>query len=246
MIVNQIKDGWEIIFQPAHGLLAAQIAHKYQADKFVKNYLIETVTAIQSHDDHQIDFDKKNYVTDVGAPKDFSLETSNQNKICQQVSNVTAEAFRKSCWTGVLVSYHCEYLYRKADPKKKLRKLLDQLKKKRKEIFNSTSFTKEQMRSSYDILRFCDRLSLILTRKNIPENNRKIEIITNHQGQMFFLKKCKEGHLKVEPWIFDEKKIMIKVETMILNQLHFKNDKDLQKAISKGKIAEKRWIIKKT
>ncbi|MDB4999689.1 MAG: hypothetical protein JWR76_766, partial [Mucilaginibacter sp.] len=52
MIVNYTEQGWEIITQRAHGLLAAQVAMQWRK-KDRPNRWVETVIAIADHDDAQ-------------------------------------------------------------------------------------------------------------------------------------------------------------------------------------------------
>ena len=50
MIVNYSSEGWEIITQRAHGLLAAQIATNWKFD-FPAHRRTDTILAIAEHDD---------------------------------------------------------------------------------------------------------------------------------------------------------------------------------------------------
>lgn len=246
MIVNQIQSGWEIVYHPAHGLLAAQIAWQLRPEMFVANYRPQTVAAIESHDDHQIDFEAFNYVTEVGAPRDFTLIEHTAESLFQQVKRVTDEAYRKSCWTGLLVSNHCCFLYEKEQVAKKLRKLLDDLVGKRDSLLEHTEFTAKHLETSYDLLRFCDRTSLILTRRNLPEMQRAVEIITFADGTTYSLRQREDTSLSVDPWPFASEEFTVRVDTTRLDQLEFADDKALQAAIEAAEIIERRWTFRQT
>jgi len=46
MIVNPTQNGWEVIYQPAHALLAAQIATHWRANQRPKRWLETTKPTI--------------------------------------------------------------------------------------------------------------------------------------------------------------------------------------------------------
>ena len=52
MIVNQVEQGWDIVFQRAHAILAAQIALGWKVSERPEPWT-ELVAAIADHDDGQ-------------------------------------------------------------------------------------------------------------------------------------------------------------------------------------------------
>src|SRR5687768_13020822 len=76
MIVNQRNDGWEVIFQRSHALLAAELAG-YWREEYRPPLWIPTLAAIIQHDNQeQYDWDNTAHLTDTGAPLDFTLSTA--------------------------------------------------------------------------------------------------------------------------------------------------------------------------
>ena len=73
MIVNYTEQGWEIITQRAHGLLAAQVAMDWRKKDRPERWT-ETVIAIAEHDDASIELEADDLLTPQGGPVNFRNE----------------------------------------------------------------------------------------------------------------------------------------------------------------------------
>jgi hypothetical protein len=247
MIVNQIKTGWEIIHHQAHGLLAAKIAMQFPESDFPKGYRAETIAAILCHDDHQDDYEHNNYVTDIGAPRDFTLAKSTKTQKYKRTKRVICAAYEKSRWTGMLVTYHFNFLYKGAEGLgKRLKKYLKEERKISNKLLKEMSLKPSALEDTYQIMRFCDRCSLILTRDNIPEMGRKVEIITMHDNVKHELKKDKKENILVKPWCFAENKFEATVEVQLLTKLEFKDDQELEKSLKNANVERRIFHFKKS
>ncbi len=80
MIVNPHPEGWEIILHYTHGLLAGKIAMRLRTD-MRSGFWEDIFTAIIEHDDHLLDFGEKDYLTDAGAPMDFTLDQRSDDQL---------------------------------------------------------------------------------------------------------------------------------------------------------------------
>ncbi len=109
MIVRQTKDGWVIFSHSSHGLLAGQIAYELADDFRSKNW-VDTLTAIIEHDDRQLDFTEKNYLTKTGMPCDFLLENRTVSEIIKRSERLLYQAECKSTWVALLIIHHIRYL----------------------------------------------------------------------------------------------------------------------------------------
>jgi hypothetical protein len=78
MIVNPTQTGWEVIYQPAHALLATTIASHWWEDQRPTRW-IETLVALAQHDDETENWTGCDHLTEAGAPLDFAL---NKNPPC--------------------------------------------------------------------------------------------------------------------------------------------------------------------
>ncbi len=254
MIVNTSTQGWEIIFQPAHGLLASKIGFYWQKKDHPKRWL-ETLTAIAEHDDEQIEWKKDNYITEVGAPKDFSLP---QKFSLEQPKNVFATSRYKSQWIALMISMHMTYLYEPLIKNGYTKELgltknqyqetiefLDVQNENQKLFRKNLKVTKKEAQQSYNLIHVCDRCSLILCRENIPEDGRKVEIFVLPSGEKSYLHQREDQTICITPWIFEEDEFEVSVEVHCLSQLKFESDKELADALPSATVIEKKWIFKK-
>jgi hypothetical protein len=109
MIVRNVESGWEIVFQSAHALLAGQLAsHLRQSAKI--RYWPETLAAILDHDDHKEAFGNNVYLTELGAPKDFTQFRFTARERCEEVRRRIDSGYRKHRWVGLLAARHAQEL----------------------------------------------------------------------------------------------------------------------------------------
>ena len=109
MIVRSIDAGWNIFFHEAHGLLAARIAESLAVNEDLP-FWFEMKQAISVHDDHKVclEWDSRNYVTEAGAPKDFTL-ISMDDRMRVAEAHAFVEPQRKTvgldCWSRSTTIY---------------------------------------------------------------------------------------------------------------------------------------------
>lgn len=72
MIVNYKPNGWEIITQRSHGLLALQLALHWPSAG--RKRWAELLAAIAEHDDAQTELERDDLLTAQGGPMDFSMK----------------------------------------------------------------------------------------------------------------------------------------------------------------------------
>src|SRR5690606_11731620 len=100
--------------------------------------------------------------------KEFSL---------QQAQNVVQVAQYKSRYVALLISMHVSYLYENMrGESKELDQLLDQQQKNQQQWRKSLKINKQEAEAAYRLLHWCDRCSLILCRRQLPEDERQREI----------------------------------------------------------------------
>lgn len=242
MIVKPHPEGWEIIFQRSHGLLAAQIGFYWQQAQRPVRWL-ETLVAIAEHDDAQEDFTGHNYITEAGAPKNFKMDAIS----LEQPRKITDYAYRKSRWVGLMDSMHVSFIY---EPKrgldKAMDKLLDEQREKQKQTRNALKVTQKEAQYAYKLVEWCDAFSLLLCQDLIQPEERKMDISRGPDGTIHRVwQRQPDQTLAVEPWCFEAGTFEVRIETRLLRQLAFKDDFELEKALKAAEIIEKTWRFKK-
>ncbi|GAB5441884.1 MAG: hypothetical protein Fues2KO_22330 [Fuerstiella sp.] len=242
MIVQHVETGWEVIFQPAHGLLAADIGRRL-AGGLQCEYWFETLTAINRHDDSKVAFRSKQrtYVTEAGAPRNFDQVSMSDQQRFEEVHNRLENAYRKHRWIGLLESQHADFLYAGSDVSKDLKQLLKDEKQRRRRTLKELDSTSDQLQAAYEVFRWCDRLSLILSRGRLPEMGRRLEIMTFSDDTRSDIFQSDDGAVHVEPWPFEADAFDVSVEVHQLKQLAFDDDEELEMALRSAPTLVRSW-----
>ncbi len=232
MIVRSVNNGWTIVFHTSHGLLAQQIANVLDEARDLP-FWFETQVAIGLHDDVHQDYAKgqRKHLTDAGAPRDFTLVPINDGGRVAQTQQRIDEAFRKHSWLGVLQSKHAECLYRGEDAARDMQRLLDEEAKRRAVTLKRLEIEPAIVQTSYDWMRFCDRLSLILCGSDVPAMTRRLEIISDDVGRRFEIWRDDTEHLRIAPWPFARATLELSVECRTLVELSYTDDAALETAL---------------
>ncbi|MET4074333.1 DUF3891 family protein [Hymenobacter sp. UYCo722] len=245
MIVNYTAAGWEIIYQQAHALLATQLAYAW-LPTLPPDRWVGLLAAITQHDDEQAAWRGRggHYgLTAAGAPanftqKEFSLE---------QATGVLAAARFQGRWRSLLTSLHLSCLYEGLrGQKKELDGFLDELRTRQQQWRRELKLSKKEADQAYTLLHWCDRLSLILCRHEIPEMARAVEIHRGPDGTMYTLAQPEaDGPVVVSPWPFQAAEIEVSVEASVLTQLQFADDAALAEALRTAPIETRRWVLRR-
>lgn len=237
MIVNAIPEGWEVIYQQAHGVLAAQLAYHLKPELQCR-YWVETIIAIANHDNRQKAWRGKDGLTEAGAPADFTLLPTT----LEQAQALMQAVRFQSRWVTLLTSMHMSYLYeRQRGQQKNTDKFLDEQQALQQEARQSIGISQEEAEKAYAILQWCDRLSLILCRKELPADERALEITKGPDGETYFVKQRKDTTVHVEPWPFAAAQLQVQVEFRVLEQLQFKDDAALAEALHQAEVKHKEF-----
>ncbi|GHA66292.1 DUF3891 family protein [Pontibacter akesuensis] len=241
MIVNPIPEGWEVIYQQAHGMLAAQLAY-YLQPELQCGHWVETLVAIANHDNRQRTWRGKDGLTPAGAPADFTLQP---NTLEQARALMDAVRFQ-SRWAAMLTSMHMSYLYEsRRGESKETNAFLDAQQELQKNCRQSLRISHKQAARAYAIMQWSDRLSLILCRNELPADARELEITTGPDAQVYFVKQLENEQITITPWPFTPKQLEVQVEYRVLEQLQFKDDAELAQALQQAEVRYKTWRFSK-
>lgn len=239
MIVNTTSKGWEIIYQRAHGLLAVQFAHFWREDQRPERW-IETLAAITEHDDGQESLHGSHHLTDAGAPKDFTFYEFD----LFQARKVTQTAEYKSRWVALLISKHTSYLYEPLRGKStEVDDFLDLQIQQQNKLQKELKVSSKEIEQAYNLLKWCDRCSLILSKNQLPKDEKSLEIEKGPDGKNYMIYQKKDLSVSVNPWPFQENNFRVWVEVRELSDLKFKNDKELEKALRSASVKIKEWNL---
>lgn len=244
MIVNLAQDGWDVIYHRAHALLAAQLAGQWRrADAPVR--LFETIAAISHHDDLEKEW-TGNHLTKSGAPLDFTLGESSLDGSLKAVKKHIEASRYRSRWVTLLISMHVCFLNQNnRDQSEDWRQFLEDQQQDQAQWRQELDVTEEEAQRCYQFMQWCDRLSLILTQRQIPEDGRALEITHGISQQRYDLRQMENGHLSVEPWPFETDQFTVNVDSAHLSQLQYESDEALTIALKQAPVQSLEWTFAK-
>jgi hypothetical protein len=241
MIVRYAKDGWEVITQRAHGLLAAQLAFHWQI-KARPGRWVETLLAIAEHDDVEIELDGEELITPVGGPINYSMKNFDESR-CGRLTMLTAV---KSRYIALLVSLHMEFLYRdEAKTNDKARLFINEQKKTRKILQKGLGLSDKEIKNIYYLLEWCDALSLLICQGQMPPENRAVEISTGPDGKSYEMIQLDHNVLTVDPWPFESSHFTVGYEYRSIKQIVFKDSAEFRAAFREAPVTDMHWTIRK-
>jgi hypothetical protein len=246
MIVNSTPAGWQIIYQQAHALLAMQLAWHWPPT-LPPDRWVGLLAAIAQHDDEQAAWRGRgghHGLTAAGAPANFTQKEFPR----EHAAGVLTAARFQGRWRCLLTSLHLSCLYEGLrGQKKEIDAFLDDLKARQEQWRRALHLTKAEAQQAYDLLHWCDRLSLILCRHEIPEMGRALEIHHGPDGRRYDLRQPQGPGtpVLVAPWPFRASEIEVSVEASVLTQLQFKDDAELAEALRAAPIETLRWTLAK-
>jgi hypothetical protein len=239
VIVNLVDTGWEIIYHRAHALLAAQIAGNWHTPDDTAR-LVDTIAAIAHHDDLEREWHGGN-LTKAGAPFDFTLDDSlSVPALYQHVE----DALYRGRWVALLVSMHMSFLN---EGRRGQTPELDQFLDKQIELQTawrkSLKLDKADAEQAYAMMQCCDRLSLILCQRQLPEGERFLEISKGPSGDQHDVLLRGDNTVLVKPWPFQDKKFTVRVDASYLTQMAFESNKELVEALQQAPIHSIQWTF---
>ncbi|MGA7934486.1 MAG: DUF3891 family protein [Kovacikia sp.] len=241
MIVNLTENGWEIIYHRAHALLAAQLAGQWRKSDSPER-LYETIAAISHHDDLEQEWEG-NELTEAGAPLDFTL---NSDSSLEKLKALITSARYRGRWVTYLTSKHIYFLNQAQQGKSpEWEAFLKQQLKSQEQWRKELGIDKDKAERAYQFMRWCDRLSLILAQKKIPDAGRALEITSGIDGQRYDIRGLADGRVTVEPWPFEADQFTVNVEACQLAELKYRDNNSLVKALQQAPIKVLEWTFVK-
>jgi len=241
MIVNYKSNGWEIITQRTHGLLAMQLALNWKVSERGKRWP-ELLIAIADHDDAQIELQREDLLTGQGGPVDFKMRSFS----LEHGQRTIEFARSKSRYIALICSMHLDFLAGEAGMQTKaVQKFIAVQKAMRTTWRKQLDLSEKEVKSDYRLLEWCDAFSLLICQRDNQPEERWVEISHGPDGRSYKMAQPSAGVLTVQPWPFDKDQFEVWFERREVQQLKFHSCEQFKKALLKCPIKEKSWLIKK-
>lgn len=243
MIVNELENTWEIIYQRSHANLAAILVAAWQKKDHVPRWT-ELIIATAQHDDQEMFWSDTKHLSDEGIPLDFTESELDTRRI--QAESVIENAYRQGLWIALLISCHNSFLYEpNRGEDKNLDEFLDQQKQNQETWRKTLGYSRKTVDSAYTFVRWADALSLILCRRELPEYGQYVDVAPDKYGNMIQLTQRPDNTLSLTPWILEDDELEVSVEARYLEKHNFSNEIAFQKALSEATIKDRVWCFKK-
>lgn len=239
MIVKSIPVGWEVIYQRAHGLLAAELAFQWKVANR-SPYFMKTLLAIAEHDDGVPESRSPENLTEAGAPKHFQL----LGRSAQQYRSVMEISTAKSRWNALMTSLHMTFLYEdKKYEDKDIEEFIKEQHLYQKKLIKELGVSRKEAEKAYRFVEWCDALSLLLCMDKIQPEQRRMDISTGPRGTMHQIWQDEKDRLRVEPWPFEPDSFTVEVEYRELAQLQFKNTDEMDECLRQAAVKTRTWAF---
>ena len=222
MIVRYTVDGWEIVTQRNHGMLAADICARWKLEDQPKRW-VETLVACAGHDDAFNELDGGDLITESGGPKNFNMGEFSEESAQKQLDL----AITKSSFAALLTLKHIEFIHGDSPAAKAY---LQRQNKLEKDLLGFADSTPEEVENAYQLLEFCDAFSLLICQNILQPEARSQEISSGPDGtsyEVITMGDC----LKVTPWPFEVNEFPISYEIRCLQQLSYKTSAAFEKTL---------------
>lgn len=242
MIVNYTEQGWEIVTQRAHGLLAAQVALHWRTKDRPTRWT-ETLLAIAEHDDAQIELQSlDDLLTQQGGPKDFKMKKFDPEH-CQRLHDFSIS---KSRYIALLTSMHMQFLHSaEMGTNPQVKPFIDEQIKLQNVWRKELGLTVAEANGAYGLMEWCDAFSLLLAQHEVQPENRVVEVSQGPDKEQYKLMQNTNGSLTVKPWPFDTLSFSLTLETRLLPTLQFSSPDRFKKEFEAAEVTEKTWRMQK-
>lgn len=241
MIVNYKQSGWQVITQRAHGIVAAQLAFQWRVKERPSRW-VETLLAIAEHDDAENELDGENLLTEAGGPLNFAMKRFELPHL-EKMALMTAT---KSRYISLLTSLHMCYLYEKDQGDIPGATTFLQEQKKLQELWRKElDLSKEAVAKAYDLLEWCDALSLLICKGDLQPEQRCMEISAGPDKNRHQLVQVDATTLAVNPWPFEANSFTISYETRLIPQIQFASSAAFREAFLAAEIQTQTWQLVK-
>ena len=177
---------------------------------------------------------------------DFTLGEASPEGSLETIKKHLEDSLYRGRWVTLLTSMHVCFLNQdKREISADWRSFLETQVHNQEQWAKELGIAKEEADRSYQFMRWCDRLSLILAQQQIPDGGRALEITHGIDQQRYDLRCLENGNLTVEPWPFENDEFTVNVECCHLSKLKYDSNDALTTALKQAPIAIREWTFTK-
>jgi hypothetical protein len=105
--------------------------------------------------------------------------------------------------------------------------------------------SKEEAEKIYALMEWCDACSLLICQKQLPPEQRAVEISHGPDKVKYRLYQLTEDQLTLEPWPFEVASFTVQYESRTINRLQFKTSEEFRQAFLEAPVRDTVWQVVK-
>lgn len=226
MICKRHAEGWEIIYQRNHALLAADMLADWAEARRPQPWF-QLLNACSQHDHGWMENEKDPLVDEQGHPVDF-LHMTVESSIAMSRRNLrNAEA--QSRWCAILVARHLEYLSTFKDDAESSA-FGTEVQRLRRDWMAEVGAKEAHVEEMYELLCWADSLSLLVC---CEASDFTRSLALRAQGQEFSAREVGGGVWTVSPWPYRSDRLHLEYEVRLLSQPRFADAQAFRETLSR-------------
>jgi hypothetical protein len=203
---------------------------------------VETLLAIAEHDDAENELDGENLLTSAGGPLNFAMKKF-ELAHCEKLSSLTVT---KSRYIALITSLHTEFLYGKEKSlNAQANAFLEEQTRLQNKWLKELGIERAEALRIYDLLEWCDAFSLLICQAEMQPEERRVDISTGPDKEMYQLVQSDDQTLSVHPWPFETGSFTVRYDYRLVEQIQFRSSEEFREKFLLTDVKEKEWIIRK-
>ena len=243
MIVNVLADDrLELIYQPSHALLSAQVAARWRWEQRPERWW-QTLVAISQHDNGWVEPEREPSLTGSGRPANFTERTTEE--ALAQWRRGVARGAHQGQWIGLLIARHAWRLYQtQRGEEAAIDAWLEEIEVQQEAWMAALGVSEEEVARADALMRWCDWFSLVLCWRRLPADGSAVSLGAGPDGTRYEAWTVGGGEVAVSPWPFTEPRFDVTAEVRTLGQVHFESSRALQEALGMATVETRTWTVR--
>lgn len=241
MICNRREDGWELVYQNAHGLVAMELLRPWRSAERPARWG-DVLYATAQHDNGWQEWEPGDHLTALGTPRHF--EETTPTDTVRQSEMALGRVRHASLFAGLLLMEHFKTLYVDMEDAG-VQAMLTRQRAEAAKARRVLGVRVADVATHYEFLRFADTFSLTLCLRRLDLLvDRRVELETVGGTRYFALRRADDS-IAVEPWPYAAHEFDVRTEAYRLPRLTYPSASALSAAIAKARIEPRVWTIRR-
>ena len=242
MICNRREDGWELLYQNAHGRVAMDLLRPWRAADRPERWG-DVLYAAAQHDNGWQEWEPGDHLTALGTPRHF--EETTMADVVRQSEMALGRVRHASLFAGLLLMEHFRTLYGGLDDAG-VQAMLAAQKAETPRLRRALGVSAKDVAAHYAFVRWADTLSLTLCLRRLDlMPDRRVEIESIDGTPTYAWRRAADDSIGLDPWPYDAPSVTVSAEAYHLPQLTYPSADALATALRNARIQVRTWTLRR-